>query len=125
MKIKSINEKIERLKKEILKLGPMRPGSMSEQYNVCGVKKCRCKDPENPQKHGPYFKLSYVIQGKNKSQFIRPAFQESIASELSAFKRFKEISQEWVLLEIERSNLKMQSAIEENQKEKAKTRPKS
>ncbi|MGC9328602.1 MAG: DUF6788 family protein [Candidatus Hinthialibacter sp.] len=29
----------------------MRPGALSQQYNVCGNPRCRCKDPQHPQKH--------------------------------------------------------------------------
>ncbi len=47
------NKKIEQLKKKLAQLGPILPGSLSEQWNVCGTPGCRCKDPVQPVKHGP------------------------------------------------------------------------
>ena len=48
---------IERITNKVSRLGPMLPGSISEQWNVCGKPDCRCKDPKKPRKHGPYYQL--------------------------------------------------------------------
>jgi len=53
-------------------LVPVHPGSLSEQYNVCGTPDCHCKDPKHPRKHGPYYQLSYTWRGKGSSRFVRP-----------------------------------------------------
>ena len=45
--------RIQKLLGEMAELGPIMPGSISEQWNKCGKKGCRCKDPEKPVKHGP------------------------------------------------------------------------
>ena len=55
---------IERLKMEICNLGSMLPGSISEQYNVCGKAGCKCKRVKNPVRHGPYFQLSFTLGWK-------------------------------------------------------------
>jgi len=65
VKTTQIAHKIAQLKQELAELGPMHPGSLSEQYNVCGKPGCRCKDPKNPQKHGPYYQLSFTWRGKS------------------------------------------------------------
>jgi hypothetical protein len=52
---------------------PILPGTVGEHYNVCGKKPCRCKDKINPQKHGPYYQLSYNLKGKNSSITIKPS----------------------------------------------------
>ena len=54
------------------------PGTLGEHYNVCGKTPCRCKDKVNPQKHGPYYQLSYNLQGKNSSIPVKPADVEII-----------------------------------------------
>ena len=59
------------VKAELQKVGDMRPGSINTQMTVCGRKGCRCQDKTNPQKHGPYYQLSYVHQGKSSTQFIQ------------------------------------------------------
>lgn len=46
---------------------PFLPGTLAEHYNVCGKAQCRCKDKINPRKHGPYYRLSYSLSGKNSS----------------------------------------------------------
>ena len=52
---------------------PILPGTLGEHYNVCGKKPCRCKDQVNPQKHGPYYQLSYNLKGENSSISIKPS----------------------------------------------------
>ena len=67
--MRSLENQIERLKQEIAGLGDLRPGSLSEQYNVCGKAGCRCK-ASPPQKHGPYYQISYTRKGKSGSRFV-------------------------------------------------------
>ncbi len=55
----------------LLQAKPVLPGSLEEHYNVCGKAQCRCKDKVNPQKHGPYYRLSYSLKGKNSSVFVK------------------------------------------------------
>ena len=44
----AIDEKILRLKQQLLALGPLHPGSLSRQYQVCGKPGCKCHDPKTP-----------------------------------------------------------------------------
>jgi hypothetical protein len=74
LSIQKYEQQIQRIKTQLLALGVMRPGSLSQQYNVCGKPGCRCKDPHQPQRHGPYYQVSYVHRGKSTTQFIRPSF---------------------------------------------------
>ena len=55
--------KAQHLIKRLCSLGPFLPGSISEQWNVCGTPRCKCKDPKRPQKHGPYYQLSFSVGG--------------------------------------------------------------
>jgi hypothetical protein len=56
---------------QLVNLKPILPGSISEQYNVCGKANCRCKDEVNPRKHGPQSRLSYTLPGKNSNIVIK------------------------------------------------------
>lgn len=86
-----INSKIEKLLNELISLKGILPGSISTQYNVCGTPNCKCKDKENPIKHGPYYQLSYTVLGKSSSKFIKKE-DFNIATEMCVnYKRFKEI----------------------------------
>lgn len=117
---KQIDAKINKIKMDIFKIDALRPGSISKQYNVCGVAGCKCKDEKNPQKHGPYSNLNYVHQGKKKTQFIRDQFAKEIERQNKNYKKFKELTQLWITLEIERSNLLMKSEIEKIERENRK-----
>src|SRR5664279_6548265 len=76
-----IEQRIQRIKTQLAALGEMRPGSLSKQYNVCGKPGCRCKDPKHPQRHGPYYQLSWVHRGKSTTQFIRRPFVAQVKTQ--------------------------------------------
>jgi len=109
MQPKTIEKRIERIKEELRKIGEMRPGSLSRQYSVCAKDGCKCMDPVNPQKHGPYYQLSYVRKGKSTSRFIRPNFVKDIKRELANYKKFKGLINEWLELAIQQSTLKLEA----------------
>ena len=101
MKNTPIERKIERLKQQLAELGPMHPGSLSEQYNVCGKVGCRCKDAKNPQKHGPYYQLSFTWRGKGRTRFVRSERLAEMRQKVANYKRFRELTDEWVDLMVE------------------------
>ncbi len=101
MSISQIARKIEHLKRQLAELGPMHPGSLSEQYNVCGKSRCRCKDPKNPQKHGPYYQLSFTWRGKSRTRFVRAERLAGVREKIANYKRFRELTDEWVDLVME------------------------
>ena len=86
--------KIETLRNELRNLGTVLPGKVGQQYNVCGKADCRCKDPVNPQKHGPYNQLSYSLKGKGSTKFIRPEDVEFVKGGNSNWARMKELEKE-------------------------------
>ena len=107
MELKEIENQLKTIKKTLLKVEGMRPGSLTEQYSVCGKKNCRCIDPEKPKKHGPYYQLSYVHAGKNTSRFIRPQFYKQIKQETEEYKKFKLLVERWITFAIQYSQTKM------------------
>lgn len=109
-RLKTIERRIQRIKDDLATIGEMRPGSLSKQYNVCGTPGCRCKDPENPKKHGPYYQLSYVHRKKSTSQFIRPAFAQEARAQIKEYRRFKKLVEGWVDLALEHARLKLELA---------------
>ena len=96
-----IQRRIEHLKRQLAALGSMHPGSLGEQYNVCGTPGCRCKDPQDPHKHGPYHQLSYTWRGKSSSRFVRPERVAAMRQKVANYKRFRELVNEWVDLAVE------------------------
>lgn len=103
--------RIEKIKYEIADLGEMRNGSLREQYNVCGNPKCRCKDKKNPQKHGPYYQLSYTHRKKNTSEFVNRDNVEHVRLQLDNFKRFIELKDQWIDATIELTKLRKQAKM--------------
>jgi hypothetical protein len=108
--IPQIEARIQNIKTQLAALGDMRPGSLSRQYNVCGKPGCRCKDPEKPQRHGPYYQLSWVHRGKSTSQFIRPGFVDQVKAELATYRTFRKLTAQWVGLALQAAQLRLQAA---------------
>jgi len=77
-----------------IKLGAIMPGSIKEQYSVCGKADCVCKDKVNLRKHGPYNQLSFSTKGKSSTMFIKSP-DLKIAVEMTAlYKEQRILTQE-------------------------------
>ena len=101
---RDIEQRIAAIKREITALGPLRPGSLSRQYNVCGNPTCRCKtDPAH--RHGPYYQLSHTHQKKSSSEFVRAPDVAAVEQQLKNYERLRALVDEWVGLNIERARL--------------------
>ena len=94
-RLRQIEKRIERIKEEIAKIGPMRPGSLSCQY----------KDPKT--KSGSYWQISYTRAMKSRSDYVRSDCVADVRKEISAYKRFMKLKDEWIDLGIEASKLRM------------------
>lgn len=105
--IKILEKKIEKIKEELLSIGDMHPGSLSKQYNICGNATCRCKDRQEPKKHGPYHSLSFSHQGKSTSRFIKSEFVEQVSEQVANYKKFKKLVEDWKDLATQLAKLKV------------------
>ena len=92
---KRVQQRIAAIQSELAQLGPMRPGCLSRQY----------RDPK--LKKGPYYQLSYTAQMKSRTEYIHPDLVPQIEQELAEYRRYRELTQEWVQLSIELSRLKI------------------
>jgi Family of unknown function (DUF6788) len=107
----SLEARIATLKQAIVRLGDLRPGKLSQQYNVCGKADCRCKaDP--PQKHGPYYQLSFTRNGKSSTQFVRKEDLPVVRQQLRNYQRLRELIDRWITLGMELSRLKLEQPSE-------------
>lgn len=59
-RIQQIEQRIARIKRALLEIGPMRPGSVTRQY----------KDPQN--RGGAYWQISYTRRMKSRTEYVRP-----------------------------------------------------
>jgi hypothetical protein len=103
--VQALDEKIRRLKQHLQALGPLHPGSLSRQAQVCGKPGCKCMDPHQPRPHGPYVKLTYAYHGKFVCRFVRAGAVKEVTALVAAFKRLRQLTDEWVALAIQRAQL--------------------
>jgi len=97
-----IDKEIRTIQNELQTLGPMHPGNISSQYQVCGRPDCRCVDPKKPQRHGPYPKLTYVYRGHPVCRFVRAGTHTALGERLAVYKRFRQLVDRWIALSIQR-----------------------
>lgn len=105
-KEKLLQARIERIKRRLQAIGDMTPGSLSRQYNVCGNPACRCKDPKNPRKHGPYYQLSYTRKGKSTTRFVRKKDVLITRVQLTNYALFRKLIELWIDSAMELSELR-------------------
>ena len=108
--IQNLETRIAQIKSQLQAHGPMRPGSLSRQYNICGKPGCRCKDPKHPRRHGPYYQLNYVYRGKKTSKFIRREVLKRVKAELANYKKFRRLTEQWIGLALNLAQSKEKSA---------------
>jgi hypothetical protein len=108
-RLQTLAGRIRLLKAELNRLGDLRPGVLSEQYNVCGSPGCRCKATP-PQKHGPYYQLSWSRKGKSTTRFVRPAELQDVRGQIKAYQRLQQLIDEWIASSIEICEIKRQNA---------------
>jgi hypothetical protein len=97
-RIQQIEQRIDRIKKALLEIGPMRPGSLTRQY----------KDPQNQT--GAYWQISYTRRMKSRTEYVRQEYVKELRHRIATYKRFKRLVDQWIDLSIEHSRLTMQMA---------------
>lgn len=86
---------------QISRVGPVLPGSLDRYYNVCGKPGCRCKDQSNPQKHGPYYRLSYSLAGKNSSLFVSDQDAPGVERMVRGYRKLRKLTVQLALATLE------------------------
>ena len=99
-----IEKRIALIQRQLAQLGPLRPGSLSQQY----------QDPKN--KKGPYYQLSYTFQMRSRTEYVSVKSVPQIRRELATYQRYKELNQEWIELSIQQSRLKLKAAKQQSTK---------
>ena len=97
-RIQQIERGIDRIKRALLEIGPMRPGSLTRQY----------KDPQHHT--GAYWQISYTRQMKSRTEYVRKEYVKEVRRQTVTHKRFKRLVDQWIDLSIEHSRLTMKIA---------------
>ena len=120
--LEQIHLEIERVRRQLLELGPIHPGSISAQHHACGNPSCRCHDPVKPVKHGPYNKLTYSHRGKSRCRFVRDEAIDDLQSRLHNYKTFRALADKWIELSIQAATIEFFTRIRQ-ESAKAKNHP--
>ncbi len=83
--------KIEAIKKDLSQIGNIRPGSVTKQFHKRGDKKW------------PYWQISYTQNKRSKTEYLRDEFVEQIKGEVAAYKKFRNLVEKLVELNVELS----------------------
>src|SRR5213594_3046714 len=89
-RVYSLEARIQKIKQQLTALGDLRPGNLTQQYNVCGKPDCRCKATP-PLKHGPYYQLSFTWKGKSRSHFVRQPDVAAVKQQLRNYRRLRQL----------------------------------
>jgi hypothetical protein len=92
-KLTRFNEQIEKVKADLLLLGPMRPGSLSVQSRRSRDKKL----------YGAYWHLTWTAQGKVHTQYVPKHLMNQARQETGNYRRFRRLIERLVGLSIKRS----------------------
>jgi len=79
---RQIEQRIDRIKKALLQIGAMRPGSLTRQYK-------RSTTP-----HRPYWQISYTRQMRSRTEYVRQESVKEIRRQIATHKRFKRLVDE-------------------------------
>ena len=110
-KLHTLEGRIQRIKAELSKLGELRPGILSKQYNVCGTPGCRCKATP-PEKHGPYYQLSWSRKRKSATRFVRRPELPTVRGQIKNYQRLQQFVDEWIDASLEICEIRRQQARE-------------
>ena len=101
--LETVEKRIGMLKQRLIRLGNMRPGTLSVQYR-------------NPaKKMTPFNQISYTLNGKGRSEYVRPESLPAVRREIANYRNFKTIVGELVALSIEASRLRCATHVARRQ----------
>ena len=99
-KLDQVKTNIAGIKKELMTIGEMRPGSLTYQYQ------------RPKEKKGGFYQISYTYRMKSKTEYVKAEFVEDLKGQIATYKRFKKLMQQWVDLSLRHSQMKIKLAKE-------------
>lgn len=84
------------LARQVAQLDDFRPGSITATSGRCGKPNCHGHPPGQPV-HGPHLRLTFKVDGKTVSESLpHPAAVRKAERETAEFRKFQQLSQEFV-----------------------------
>jgi len=99
-KLDQVKTNIAGIKKELMTIGEMRPGSLTYQYQ------------RPKEKKGGFYQISYTYRMKSKTEYVKAEFVQDLKGQIATYKRFKKLMQQWVDLSLRHSQMKIKLAKE-------------
>ena len=85
-----------KLLEEFLRLGDLRPGSITATVRRCGKPSCHCAKPNDPG-HDPQFRLTRRAAGKTVTEtFPNPAALRKAQQEVAEFHQLQKLNEDLV-----------------------------
>jgi len=85
-----MENRIEQIKLQLLRIGPMRPGSLTRQKR-------------SPKYKGRYYQLSYTHKMRGYTEYTRADFVPELRRQIAEYKKFKKLTGDWISLAIQLS----------------------
>lgn len=95
-KIEYFYAELRKVRKQLERLGDMRPGTLSRQSSKAGGKK--------------YFQVSFTYKMKSRTESVRLDQVKRIKAEILEYKKFKKLMQQWIDLSLALSKRKSEIA---------------
>lgn len=93
--IQSLERRRNEIAQQIASLGDLRPGSVTAIRKKCGKPGCCCTGAEHPG-HGPHWRLTYKTGGRSQTESLTGSAIAKAEREIAEFRRFQELSREFV-----------------------------
>jgi hypothetical protein len=102
-KILQIEKKINDVKKKLMSIEDMRPGSITQQY----------RKSRKSESYGTYWSLSYTFNKKGHTEYIRNELASEVKIQINNYKKFKKLTDEWIELSIQLAQEKLKNSRQE------------
>lgn len=108
-KPEDVPEPVRILAAQLAQPRPLRRGSLGERYLKCGKPNCACATHEQAR-HGPYFSLTRVVDGRTRSRRLSARQAERVRQQLAAGQEFRrqveaywQASEDWADAQVEQA----------------------
>lgn len=102
-KILRIEKKINDIKKKLMSIEEMRPGSLTQQY----------RKSRKSESYGIYWSLSYTFNKKGHTEYIRDELANEVKIQINNYKKFKILTNKWIELSIQLAQEKLKNSRQE------------
>jgi hypothetical protein len=100
--LQQIEKRIRVIKKEIVSIEEMRPGSLTQQY----------RKSRKDESYGSYWSLSYTFNKKGHTEYIRNELVKDVEMQTQNYKKFRILIDEWIELSIQHAQEKLKISRE-------------